>query len=144
MEFKVDFLDESLIPIIEPLIEENHAVSGQFDELDLNWDMYLHNAKNIVVIRLQDDNDICVGVLIFVIGYYPHNKEQVFADQLTFFVQYEHRLHVKKMMDLSEGILESYGCEFVIQSARYGSKFCKTLVKEDYEPLDVKYMKRLT
>ena len=142
MEFTVDRLSEDLVPKIEALIEENHAVSGQFEELDMDWDTYLSLANNIVVIGLKDDG-IYVGILIFFIGPYPHNKNQLFADQLTYFIQRGYRDQAKKMLDLSETILASYGCEFVVQSARYGSRFGKSLELEGYEPLDIKYSKRL-
>jgi hypothetical protein len=142
MEFKVDYLDEDIIESIIPLIEENHAVTGQFEELDMNWDGYLQLADDILVIRLMED-EVCVGVLIFLIGFYPHNQKQLFADQLTFFIQAEYRMQAIKMLQLSETFLKSRECEFVVQSARYGSKFCKTLEKIGYEPLDVKYSKRL-
>lgn len=142
MEFCVDYLSEEMISEIEPLIEENHAVSGQFEELDMDWDVYLSLAENIIVISLKD-NGVMVGIMIFVIGPYPHNKTQLFADQLTYFIQLDYRKHSNQMLSLSEKILAGKGCEFVVQSARYNSRFGKNLEALGYKPLDVKYAKRL-
>lgn len=142
ISFSIDKLNEELIEKIQPLLEENHAVSGQFEELDIFWEAYLQLSNSIIVICMKNDEEM-VGILIFLIGPYPHNKNQIFGEQLTFFIQREHRIHAEKMLELSETVLAGYGCEFVIQSARYKSSFCNVLSKLGYDPLDMKYTKRL-
>lgn len=142
MSFSVDPLSEEIVADIQPLLEENHAVSGQFDKLDINWDAYLSMPDSIIVFRMKDDVTT-VGVLIFYVGIYPHNKNETYAEQLTFFVQNEYRQHSIKMLNLSEKVLPAHGCDFVIQSARAGSSFNKTLEHSGYELLDMKYAKRL-
>lgn len=142
IQFNVDPLTEEMIEKIQPLLEENHAVSGQFDVLDIYWEQYLAISDSILLITITDD-DRYVGILMLYMGIYPHNKNERYAEQITFFIQNEYRSQSKKMMTLSEDLLKAHDCSFVIQSARYGSSFCDKLERRGYKPLDIKFAKRL-
>lgn len=142
INFSMDPLNEEIVADIQPLLDENHAVSGQFETLDIYWDLYLAMAAQIIVFRMKEE-ELTVGVLIFFVGTYPHNKNETYAEQLTFYVQPEYRKDSLKLLNLSEKILPAHGCDFVVQSARVDTPFCKTLERSGYEPLDMKYAKRL-
>lgn len=135
-----EVLDEQIIEEIKPLIEENWSETGHFDRLDIYWEMYL--TAGVSCFMLKDDDDL-VGVLLFYIGPYPHDKETTYAEQLTFYIRPGYRTFSKEMMEFSEEILRNIGATLVIQSAVEGSRFCNTLTKREFKPLEVRYFKRL-
>lgn len=134
-------LSPELIDLIMPMIEENHDETGQFEELDIDWESYLAmgDAINVFMIRTE----FFCGIMIVYIGPYPHNKEQLYAEQLTYFIQKEHRHYSPKVMLYVEAYCRHMGAEFIIQSARVGTKFVDSLDKMGYTPLDVRFAKRL-
>jgi len=139
---KYEAFNKDLIEEVSSLISENHALTGQFEVLNIDWDMYLNVSDNMIPIVLRIDDEI-QGLLLFYVGPYPHNKDEKHADQLTFYVKPDHREWAKHMMSFAEDFMTAIECDFILQSARFGSYFCTTLEKRGYSPLDVKYVMRL-
>ena len=143
MIINLEGLTDNLINEVKTIIDENYAETAQFDiPLDIDWDTYksIDNAFKAFIMR--DGNKI-VGILFFVTCSYPHIKTMFMAQQVTFYVKPDYRKYSLKMIKDSEIYFESIGIDLIIQSARYGSDFCKVLDAKEYEPTDITYVKRI-
>ncbi len=145
MKISVETLDFDLISDCTDIIDRNYLESGhQDDELDIDWDMYLSCGSNFLAIILREEDDNIVGVLFFILTTYPHIKTLNMAQQITYYIDPKFRNNSNAMIDFSEKFLEEIGVNYITQSARYDSNFCKTLIKKNYEKQDVTFTKRLS
>ncbi len=144
MIIMVEELTYKLIDEVMPIIQDNHDISGHFSELNIDWNSYLSIGDAFSAFVMRNECDEIVGILFFAIGAYPHNYEWMMAQQITFYVQPEYRKWSMKFMQYSEDFLKKAGVDIIIQAARVGTIFCKTLEQKGYSPADVTYTKRLT
>lgn len=139
----IEPLSIKLISEVEQIIDDNYAETAHFDiPLDIDWDSYLSFEDAFVAFVLRDKGEV-VGILFFIVAHYPHIKELLMMQQVTFYVKPDYRKHSLKMIKVSETYAEQNGIDLIIQSARFDSSFCKVLEKKDYEPADVTYVKRI-
>lgn len=132
-----------LISELEMLLDDNHGETGHLPNLNINWDWYLALQDSLNIFTLRDDENQIVGVMAVYVGPYPHDVETLYAEQITYYIVPRYRRWSIKMMVYSETYCRELGCEIFIQSARIDTPFCKTLKRRKYEPVDVRFMKRL-
>ena len=138
----IEKLTGDLISECMPLIEMNHEESGQFEELNIDWPMYLSCEENFRAFTLRDKGNV-VGILFFLTCKYPHNINWVMAQQITFYVTPEYRPYSINLMKYAERHFTGW-VDLIIQSARVGSDFCKVLERKGYVATDITYTKRLS
>lgn len=141
MRLYFETLTPELVDKIQPIIEENWNETGHFDKLDIFWEMYL--AADASVFLLEDSEEL-VGILMFYVGPYPHDKNTTYAEQLTFYIREGYRKYSTDMMEFAETILEEFEVKLVIQSAPPGSRFGNNLPERGYSPLETRFYKRLS
>ena len=137
----LETLTDSLIDECRDIVYANHKESGQFDKLKIDWNMYLQTPGFVAIV--MRDVDTIVGILFFITGPFPHNTDWIAAQQVTYYILPKYRKHSKEMMSYSENLFRIHNVDLIIQSARIGTGFCKTLEHEGYEAQDITYTKRL-
>lgn len=144
MNIKVEKLTVNLIKECEPILARNYKESGQFiEDLDINWNAYLLLDDLFVAIIMRNkENEIC-GILFFIVSSYSHISYLIVAQQVTFYIDKKFRSRSIKMINFSENLFDDMNIDFIIQSARYHTNFCKTLGKLKYEPSDLTFIKRI-
>lgn len=140
---KIEKLTKDLILEVEQILADNYEETKHFDEpLDIDWNMYLLIPTFTCFILRNTDNRI-VGILFFVVTSYPHLKELLMAQQVTFYIEPEYRMNAFKMLQISEQHMSDNNVNIIVQSARFDSRFGKLLEHKGYEPQDITFTKRL-
>lgn len=144
MNIKVEKLTIDLIKECEPIIARNYKETGQFiEDLDINWNLYLSLDDLFIAIIMRNNENKIRGILFFIVSPYSHISYMIAAQQVTFYIDKHHRSNSVKMIAFSEKLFEDMNVDFIIQSARYNTNFCKTLGKLKYEPSDLTFIKRI-
>ncbi len=143
-EISIEKLCPELIDEAKVIIDSNYYETSHFDiPLNIDWNTYLSIGNMLVPFILRADDSI-VGILFFVISDYPHSKDYVSAQQVTFYIKREYRMYSKDMIMASEQHFTKMGIDIIIQSSRYNTGFSNTLDKNGYERSDIMHIKRLT
>ena len=144
-EIFVEKFNRIFVQEIHLILEQNYKETAQFDEpLDIDWEAYLSAGDNMVAFVMRNEGSEIVGLLIFHLGWYPHIKTLIVAQQVTFYVMPEYRRHSLKLLKFSENYLKEHDIDIIVQSARCDSEFCNVLDAKGYARTDVTFTKRLT
>ena len=145
MKISIEKLTEELIEECTPIIDRNYKETGHFiEDLDISWDHFLMLGDSFVCIIMRNDENKIVGILFFIISLYSHISYLLMAQQITFYVDKKYRFSSMRMLDFSEEFCKNNRVDFILQSARYGTKFCDTLKHKGYEPSDITFIKRMS
>lgn len=145
MKIEVEKLTDKLIKECDSILDENYRETGHFiEDLDVHWKSYLMLGDSFLPIVMRDKEDIIRGVLFFLVSPYSHITSLIVAQQITFFVNKRYRFYSIKMITFSEKLFESMNVDFIIQSARYHTKFCDILGRLGYAPSDLTFIKRIS
>lgn len=137
-------LNKFLIEELTDITNKNYIESGHFEEpLDIDWDMYLSIGDVFNSIILRDNELVIRGILFFFVGVHPHIKTKLVAQQITFFIEKGYRQNSGLMIQYSENYFSERGVNFIRQSARYNSHFCKYLSQKGYTKEDITFLKRI-
>ncbi len=137
-------LSKFLIEELYDITNNNYEESGHFEEpLDIDWNMYLSVGDMFTSIILRDEELVIKGILFFFVNTHPHIKTKLVAQQITFFIEKGYRRNSSLMIQYSENYFSERGVNFIRQSARYDSHFCKYLSQKGYTKEDITFLKRI-
>jgi len=142
---QVEKLDSYLIEECNSILKRNYAESGHLvEDLEISWNSYLKIGDAFVAIIMRDGASKIQGILFFLVSPYSHVVSIKSAQQITFYIEKEHRFYCKAMIEFSESFFMNEGVDLIIQSSRYEDAFCGVLSNMGYTPSDLTFMKRIS
>lgn len=129
-----------------PILEMNHAESGQLKDEDFNptMDDFIEANDEFIAFLLWTDANEIVGVAFFFLGQHTQYAHLSVADQLTFYIMPDYRSYAVSFLHFTEHYFETHMIDIIQQGAIQGSRFSKLLRLKKYKAVDISYIKRLS